>query len=177
MFDSERVAMRVANLQHRQETKDDKEIGLVEITMEINPLPPALAQELDPYMRSTLFTMSDAAVTAKLQGAEFDLSFPNQDVLLFMAPDQGAESFQLRDAEIGTFKARRSKLSTAWRLRFTVTCMPLSEHQLAQIVDSYLKTRYCTFAGAQPDLLASGDEAPSRPRRAARAAGAAASTH
>lgn len=179
MFDTERLPIRFANIQHRTMERGEKEIALVEITLEINPLKPELAQELDGYVRSTLFTRSDAAVTPKLAGARFNLSPLPQEILVRMAPDQTDESFLIREAKIGEFSARRSKKSSAWRLVFTATCNPTSEHHLAQIVDSYLKTRYCTFANAQADLFSEKGQEERKTRRAAAAATGepAAATH
>lgn len=167
MFDTERVGMRVANIQHRTMERDEKEIGLVELTMEINPLTPALAQELDPFMRGTLFTKNDAAVTPKLAGAEFDLSVPEQEIAVHSAPDQTDATFIIDEAKIGIFKARRSKRSTGWRLRFTITFMPASEHLL-------------TFASAEPSLFAPSTKQRTKAVRAERAQGIgtdAAATH
>lgn len=180
MFDTERVGMRVANIQHRTMERDEKEIGLVELTMEINPLTPALAQELDPFMRGTLFTKNDAAVTPKLAGAEFDLSVPEQEIAVHSAPGQTDATFIIDEAKIGIVKARRSKRSTGWRLRFTITFMPTSEHLLAQVVDSYLKSRYLTFASAEPSLFAPSTKQRTKAVRAERAQGIgtdAAATH
>lgn len=176
MFDNtEHVGMRLQDIAHRIMDKDEKEIGLVVLTFEINPLTPELATDLDEFMRSMLFTRTDAAVNAKLQGAKFDLSIQPQEMVVRMAKDQKKDSFTITEAKIGTFHARRSKKSTGWRLVFDITCSPASEHQLAQIADSIGKHRYITFADARPDLFSELGEEERKTRKAARSAGAAAS--
>lgn len=177
MIDTEKVALRIANIQHRTMEHDEKEIGLVEITFEMNPLTPQLAGELDGYMKSMLFERSSAEASNKLGGATFRLGILPQTIVVRSAPDQTKGSFTIDEAKIGTFKASRSKKSTAWTLRFTATCRPISKDQLASIVDSYLKTRYCTFADASPDLFSEVGKEEKRTRKAAAAdAGESAST-
>ncbi len=74
--------------------------------------------------------------------------------------------------------ARRSKKSSAWRLVFTITVAPASEHQLAQIVEDYTKTRYLTFANAEATLFDEDDKTARKGRGSGPvAAGAAATTH
>jgi hypothetical protein len=67
----------------------------------------------------------------------------------------------LDETKVGDFKARRSKKSSAWTWTFTVTCSPASEHQLAQIMECYTRTRYMTLAPAEPGLF---DDAPTTSR-------------
>jgi len=98
---------------------------------------------------------------------------------------QKKASFTIEEAKISGIKAKRSKKSSACTLEFAVTCAPASEHQLAQIVECYLKTRYFIFAEATPDLFSESRAAQRKAGRAdadgrAAAAGeetAAASTH
>jgi hypothetical protein len=153
VFDRNNVPVRIADIAHRQMEHDEKEIALVELQLEINPLTRELVKELDDFVRRTLFTATDAEVTSKLKGASFQLPIRPQAIVVRMAPDQGEESFTIDEAKVGVLHARRSKKSPTWRLVFTVTCSPASEHQLSQIVDAYLKTRYLTFANASPGLF------------------------
>jgi hypothetical protein len=165
VFDKENVPVRFADINHRtMNTEDGKEVGLVEITLEISPFLPPLAKELDDFVRRTLFTASDAEVTSKLGGAKFRLGIPAQQIAVRMAPDQGEASFVIDEAKIGDFHARRSKKSSTWRLVFTVTCAPESEHQLAQIVECYLKSRYITTGNAVPGLFDEEQKAGRRKR-------------
>jgi hypothetical protein len=152
-FDTEHVPVRFADIKHRKMDKDDQEISLVEITFEMSPFTKERAKELDDFVRRTLFTQTDAEVTQKLGGANFRLAIRPQSIAVRMAPDQGQASFVIDEAKVGTFHARRSKKSSAWRMVFTVTCAPANEHQLAQIVECYLKSRYLTFANAEPGLF------------------------
>lgn len=175
MFENtERVPLRFNRIEHLQMQKDEKEIGLVQITLELNPLTPALAKDLSEFMRSMLFTRTDAVVNQQLRAADFNLSALPQEIVVRMATDQGKASFTIKEAKIGPFKARRSAGSTEWRLVFTATCMPASEHQLAQIVDCYRKQRVCTFADASPDLFSEVGKEEAKTRRAAAASTAAA---
>jgi hypothetical protein len=157
MFDRECVGVRIADVKHRKMEKDDAEVALVELSCEISPLTAALAGELHPFVKNTLFTMSEAEVNSLLAGASFNLSVPPQAVVLRMAPDQKQGSFTLAETKISGFRASRSKKTQAWTWHFVITCSPASEHQLAQIVECYLKTRYLTFANAEASLF---DDAP-----------------
>jgi hypothetical protein len=157
MFESEHVPVRFAAINHRRMEVDEREVSLVEITFEMSPFTKERAKELDDYVRRTLFTANDAEVTQKLGGANFRLAIRPQSIVVRMAPDQGKASFVIDEAKIGTFHARRSKKSSAWRMVFSVTCAPASEHQLAQIVECYLKSRYVTFANAEPGLFDEAD--------------------
>jgi len=172
MFDTECVPVRIANLAHRQMQKDEKEIGLVDITCELHPLTPKLAGELDDYVKRVLYTATDAEVTSKLKAASFALPLGPQEIVVRMAPDQKKDTFTLLETKITSLKAKRGKKSSAWTLVFVVTCAPTSATQLEQIVDSYLKMRYLTFADATADLFAEQSKEEKRARRGAAANGA-----
>lgn len=154
---SEAISVRVANVTHEQMERDDSEIALVKLTCEINPLTPERAEDLDDFVRGTLYTRTGAEVNDKLGSASFRLAIPPQCIQVRMAPDQKKPSYTIDEAKVEGFKAKRSKKSAAWTLEFTLTCAPASEHQLAQIVESYLKTKYLTFSPAEPGLF---DETP-----------------
>lgn len=126
---------------------------------------------LSKFMRDTLFTKNDAEVTPQLHAATFDLSELPQVVDVRMAPDQEEPSFTINEGRIGHFRARRSKKSSAWRLLFTVTCAPASDHQLAQIVACRAKQRICSFEDASPDLFSVTGEQRRKVAKAERAAG------
>jgi len=180
MFDREHVPVRFADIKHRTMTKDNAEIGLVEITFEISPFTKELAKELDEFVRRMLFTATDAEVTSKLGGATFRLPIRPQQIAVRMAPDQGEASFVIDEAKIGPFHARRSKKTSTWRMVFTATLAPENEHQLAQIVDCYTKARFITTGNATPGLF---DEVEKDARRQSkdakpvRSSGAGATAH
>lgn len=176
MFDREHVPVRFANLLPRQMEKDDKEVGLLELQLEINPFTAPMAGELDDFVKRTLFTASSTEVTPKLGGASFRLGLLPQEIAVRAAPDQKQASFVILEAKIGTLKAKRSKKSSAWTLTFTATCAPQTKDQLAQLMECYLKTRYLTFADATPDLFSEIGKAERKARRAA-AGGESAATH
>jgi ParB/RepB/Spo0J family partition protein len=84
--------------------------------------------------------------TSSCAAADFALSELPQEIEVRLAPDQTNPSFTIKEAQIGSFQARRSKKSTAWRLRFTTTCAPVSDKQLGQIADAIGKVRYLAFS-------------------------------
>lgn len=147
------VNLRFNKIEHLGMEKDDAEIDLVKVSLELNPLTTSVCADLSPFMRSMLFTKTDAEVTPQLHAATFNLSELPQVIDVRMAPDQDEPSFTINEAKIGHFKARRSKKSSAWRLLFEVTFAPASAKQLAQIVACRAKQRYCTFEDASPDLF------------------------
>lgn len=157
MFQRDDVAVRIANVTPELMEKDDAEITLVKLACEINPLTPELAQELHDFVRGTLYTMTGAEVNSLLERANFALAIPPQAIEVRMAPDQKKPSFTIDEAKIGGVHAKRWKKSTAWTLGFTITCAHASEHQLAQIIECYTRTKYLTFAPAEPGLF---DETP-----------------
>jgi len=167
MFDRDNVNLRFMNIAPRVIEKDEKEIPLVEITCEINPFTKELAGELDEFVKSSLFTRTDAEVNSKLAGVTFRLPIMPQSIVVRMAPDQKKESFTIDEAKIGELHARRTKRSAMWKLVFSVTCSPVSEHQLSQIFDAYRKGRFLTFANASPDLFQEEDKERKKGRRSA----------
>lgn len=162
MFTRPNVAVRIAAVNHRQMEKDEAEIALVELSCEINPLSAELAGDLHDFVRGTLYTRTGAEVNSLLGGASFNLSLRPQMVVVRMAPDQKKDSFTIDEAKVSDVKAKRSKKSAAWTLAFKVTCAPVSEHQLAQLVEGYLKSRYLTFEDAEPSLFEEEETATSR---------------
>jgi len=162
MFKRSEVPVRVAQIVPELLEKEDAEIGLVKLSCEINPLTPELAQEIHDFVRSSLFTMSGAEVNSLLSSASFALAVPPQSIQVRMAPDQRKPSFTIDEAKLGDFKARRSKTSSAWTWTFSITCSPASDHQLAQIIEAYTRTKYLTFAPAKPGLIDEEPEVTSR---------------
>lgn len=153
MFKTDDIAVMVRNIVPELMEKEDSEISLVKISCEINPLTAERAQELHDFVRATLYTRSGAEVNSLLNGAKFALAIPPQAVAVRMAPDQKKASFTIDEAKVTDIHAKRSKKSAAWTLGFTLTCAPASEHQLAQIMEAYCKTKYMTFAPAEPGLF------------------------
>lgn len=172
MFKSDDIAVMVRNIAPELMERDDAEIALVKISCEINPLTAERAQELHDFVRGTLFTRSGAEVNSLLSGAKFALAIPPQAVAVRMAPDQKKASFNIDEAKVSDIHAKRSKKSSAWTLGFTLTCAPASEHQLAQIMEAYCKTKYLTFAPAEPGLFDEEPEVTSRGVSAAEVDGA-----
>lgn len=162
MFKRNEVPVRVAQIVPELLEKEDAEIGLVKLSCEINPLTAELAQEIHDFVRRSLFTMDGAEVNSLLSGASFAISVPPQMIQVRMAPDQRKPSFTIDEAKLGDFKVRRSKKSSAWTWLFTITCSPASDHQLAQIVECYTRTKYLTFAPAKPGLFDEEPEVVSR---------------
>jgi len=174
---AENVPMRIAAVAHRQMERDEKEIGLVELKLEINPFTPKLASDMHDDVRRMLFTANEAEVRSLLGGASYYLPIGPQEVIMRMAPDQGKPTLSIDEAKIGQLHMRRSKKATTWRCVFTLTFHPQSKDQLAQAVDAYLKTRYVTMADAQPDLFAEAEKRSRAGRSAGVADASAAAAH
>ena len=163
MFTRPNVCIRIANVTHNQMEQDEHEVPLTILTCEVAPFTPELAGDLRDFVRRTLYTSADVEVNALLGTALFNIAIPPQAVAVRMAPDQAKSSFVIQEAKIDGIKAKRSKKSTAWTLEFRLTCSPASDKQLAQLVESYLKSKYFTFEDAVPSLF---DESPRRAEEA-----------
>lgn len=167
MFDRENVCVRISNITHEQMERDETEVPLTKLTCELNPLTPELAGELHDKVKRTLYTAQGAEVDSLVAGVSFSLEILPQSIAVRMAPDQKKASFTIDEAKVSGIRAKRSKKSSAWTLEFQLTCSPASEHQLAQLVECYLKAKYFTFAEATPDLFSESREAERKARRAA----------
>lgn len=168
MFDRAHVPLKVTNVAHARLEREEKEIPLVVLSLELSPLSPEYAAELSPFMKSTLFTKTDAAVNPQLTGATFQVCDREQTLVFRMAADQEAESFRADNVTISPCRVSRGKKNPHWTLTFSATFEPMGEHHLAQIVDSYTKFRYVTFGDATPNLITQAQ----REDRQAAAAGA-----
>ena len=178
MFDKENVSARCTKVEHRSMEKDEKEIGLVDLKFEISPFTKELAADLDDFVRGTLYTRNDGEVSSKLRAVRFDLPIRPQELAVRAAVDQGKSTFTILEAKVHGIIATRQKKSTAWVLKFTVTAAPATEHQLAQMVECYLKSKYLTFADAEADLFAEESKEQKQARRAsAGGAGGSAVAH
>lgn len=166
MFSRPNVAVRINNVSPLKMDKDGAEITLLRLDCEVEPFTAELAKELDSEVRTALYTRTDAEVKSKVTSISWDLGIPPQVVEVRLAPDQEQESFTLLETKIANIKTKRSKKSTAWRLTFSMTCWPASEHQTAQIMDSYSKVRYMGFEAAQPDLFSDSTKQRTRAVRA-----------
>ncbi len=146
--------------------KDDAELTLLKIDCAIEPFTAELAKELDNDVRNALYTRTDAEMKRKMTSIGWDLGIPAQRIQMRMAPDQAVECFTLAECKVANLKTTRSGKSTAWRLTFSLTCHPASEHQSAQILDCYSKNRYCSFEATQPDLFSASTKERTRAVRA-----------
>jgi hypothetical protein len=171
MFSRQNVAIKVTGIAPLKMDRDEKEITLLRMDCEVEPFSPELAKELDGEVRSALFTRGDAEVKSKVTSIGWDLGIPPQVVDVRMAPDQDEASFSLTETKIGNIKTRRSGKSNAWRLTFSITCWPASEHQSAQIIDAYSKVRYMSFEPAHPDLFSDSTKERTKAVRAEREQG------
>jgi len=151
MFQTTNIAARQLGIQHGTTHRGEKEIPLVTMTFEVF-LTPALAGEISEFVRSTLYTRSEATANQQLRAVTFDASTPTQRVAVRMAPDQKADSYTLAEVKFGYVHAKRVK-ETSWKVVFSGTCSPASDHQLAQIVESNKKGRFLTFQQVEPDLF------------------------
>lgn len=166
MFSTPHVGVRIASITHRSMEQDEAEVPLTEMTCELSPFTPSLAGDLHDFVKRTLYTAAGVEVNSLLKGAIFDIAIRPQQIEVRMTPDQDEDSFTILEAKIGSIKAKRSKKSTAWVLEFTITCSPATEHQLAQIVECYLKTRYLSFQNAESCLFDTEvDETPQLKRK------------
>lgn len=166
MFDRRDVPVKITNIHPLNMEKDDAELTLLKIDCAIEPFTAELAKELDNDVRTALYTRTDAEMKRKVTSIGWDLGIPSQRVEMRMAPDQALESFVLGECKVSGLKTTRSGKSTAWRLTFSLTCHPASEHQAAQIIESYAKNRYCGFEPTQPDLFSPSTKERARAVRA-----------
>lgn len=157
MFSKSNVPVQIRNIAHRQMEHDEQEIALVELTCEVSPFSAELAGDLHDFVKRTLYTAAGVEVNDLLAAAKFNLAIRPQAVAVRMAPDQKKDSFTIGEAKVDGIKAKRSKKSSAWVLEFNLTCAPASEHQLAQIENCHLKSRFITFENAVATLF---DETP-----------------
>lgn len=138
-------------------------------------LTPELAAELDSDVRARLFSRADANLNDKIASIDWNttkLGIKTQIVQMRMAPDQNLESFTLAEAAVGKkIKTNQNSDGKSWRCRFTLTVHPASEHQSAQILESFGKVRYCAFEDRQPDLFSLSTEKRTKAVRAERAQG------
>ena len=154
MFTTPHIPMRFESITpHSPLKKDEKEIPLMEVTCELNPLTPALAGEIHDFVKRTLFTSTVAEANRMLKGASFELSVVSQKITVRMAPDQGKPSFEVPEAKITAVKAKRSAKSSAWTLVVTFLWSPPSDKVLGALMDCYLKQRYLTWENAGADLF------------------------
>lgn len=159
------VCVTFAKIEHLGLDKDDAEIDLVKVTMELNPLTAKKAEDLSEAMRRMLFKRADGTVTPELHSATFNLSIPEQRIKVFMAPDQSEPSFVITEANISPFKVSRGQ-GDNWRMRFAVKFQPASAHQLQQVVESRAKAKYCFFEDTQASLFSPSAEQRTRAVRA-----------
>lgn len=153
MFDTPHIALKVIDVTHSRKIDGEKEVPVVHVEFEMNPLTAEMCAELSPFMKNTLFTMSDAAVNPQLLGANFAIVDREQILVARTAPDAGEATWKADAVTISPVSARRGKSTTAWKLVFTASWEPTGERQLALVIDSLTKVRYITFADQVPNLI------------------------
>lgn len=157
MFDRPNVALRINKVSGKPMEHDETDLTLLQLDCVIEPLSADLAAELDTDVRARLFSRTDANVNKKISAIDWharELGISTQVVQMRMAPDQNLDSFTLAEAEVSRkLKTKQSSDGKTWRLSFSLSVHPASEHQAAQILESLGKVRYCSFEARQPDLF------------------------
>lgn len=153
MFDTPHIALKVTDVTHSRRIEGEKEVPVVHVELELNPLTAEMCAEVSPFMKNTLFTMSDAAVNPQMLSANFAIIDREQILVARSAPDAGEATWKAEAVTISPVSARRGKSTTAWKLVFTASWEPSGERQLALVIDSLTKVRYITFADQVPNLV------------------------
>lgn len=177
MFDTPHIALKVTDVKHSRDIVGEKEVPKVHVDLEMNPLTAEMCAELSPFMKSTLFTMTDAAVNPQMLSANFAIVDREQILVARSAPDAGEATWKAEAVTISAVSARRGKSTTAWKLVFTATWEPTGERQLALVIDSLTKVRYITFADQVPNLVSEAARQERAEQAAARKGPRAVKTH
>jgi len=136
------------------ETRRENEVKVVRLTLRIQPLTPALAQAIEPYMRKTLFKpgQSDPDPMPQVHEITFNFNTPRQLLKIFASKDSPTATIAFDQVHIGRLRARLQKDVEGWALLFKATFGPCGPADLAYVNEWYGTQRFITFTPAEGDL-------------------------
>jgi hypothetical protein len=170
LFDDDKIGCYLDDIGHRVEkTKDGKEIKVVDLTLRVQPFTPAVAEALDPDVRSLLFGLGDGEPKPKIKAVEFRLPIPRQVVDVFVLPEGDVPpGIRFIDVEISGPRARTEKGVDGYGFVFYASFGPVSARELEFVCAWHTQQRFLTFQAQMPSLLddIAADPTPARgPRR------------
>lgn len=162
LFDSEKVGIFLDGFGPRIEKRKGDEVKLLDLTLRVQPLTPALATTLagDGLIKKSLFKMTDSTPLPNLKSVSFDVHVPRQVLQIFAAPDTEVASIALDQVEISDLRARTEKGVDGWGLVFYASFGPVSKQELEFVQRWYTAQQFVTFSLADPTLDFESDEAP-----------------
>jgi hypothetical protein len=150
----------------------------------IHPFSPELAAELDPMVRSTLWSIGKVDVQEKVKAITFELKLPSFAILFAAAPDMSHATIEVPYARLDASQvsAKKHKDVAGWALTFKVRIPTPDAESLAKLHYGYTRQHFLTFVPAAPDLIDAmerpADQPPPRAKRERKpAAGAATDVH
>lgn len=154
-FDIERVGVYLDDIGHRvEQTKDGKEIKMIDLTLRVQPFTPELAASLDTDVRALLFAMSDGQPKPKIKALEFRLPCPRQQMFVHLLPEETEVAAQIAflDVDITRPRARTEKGVDGYGLVFYASFGPVSKEDLEYICNWHTQQRFVTFVQQAPTL-------------------------
>jgi hypothetical protein len=121
----------------------------------IHPITPELATELDPLVRSTLWSLGKVDVQEKVKSITFELGLPAFAIAFRPAPDLAHASIEVPYARLdkGQILAKKHKDVAGWAITYSVRIPTPDAESLALMHHGYSKQHFLTFTPAAPDLI------------------------
>jgi hypothetical protein len=168
LFDEDKIGCYLDAINHRVEkTSGGDQIKMIDLTLRVQPLTPALASALDLDAHAELFRLNDGSQKEIVKAIEFAISVPNQRMLIYAVPDIPDASLVLLDAEISGVRARTQKDVDGYALIFYVSVGPIEPDHLDYICRWHTEQRFVTFEQQQAalDFEPPAAQPPQRQRR------------
>jgi len=170
-FEHDNVGCYLDGIDHRVEnTKDGRELHMVDLTLRVQPFTAELAAAVDPDVRALLFNLGDGEPKHKLKAAQFDLRVTRQQIVVCLMPESPTGAIVLSDVEVTQPRARTEKGVDGFGFVFYASFGPIGSDELDYLVAWHTQQRFLTFTPQQPALdfagAAEGDvESAPRPAR------------
>lgn len=161
MFQKQNIGIYLDDIQPELgKDKDGDERHDLALKWRIHPLTPELASELDPAVRSVLWSLNKVEISDKVKSVGFELKLPAQAVFIKAAPDASRAHITIPYARIVAIEAKKHKSIQGWALTFRATFPMPDEHALALLHHGYKRQHFVTFEPAAPDLIDAMEEQP-----------------
>ncbi len=153
LFDDDKIGVYLDDIGHRvEQTKDKKELKMIDLTLRVQPFTPELATSLDPDVRALLFNLGDAEPKKKIKSLEFKLQVPNQRLEVFMLPELDEPTLVLHDVEITGVRARTEKSVDGYGLVFYASWGPVGRDEIEACIAWHTQQRFITCTPQEPAL-------------------------
>jgi hypothetical protein len=156
LFTLPKIPLYCDAVNHRLETRRDREIKVVDLKLRVQPFTAQHASGLDAdlaFVKKVLFRTTDGAAVAHYKNIEFKPPTGDRQLLtVFASSDTVKPTIAFDQAKIRKMFVRTEKGVDGWALILRLTFGPVDKAELEYVNAWYTEQRFVSFQEAEPSL-------------------------